>query len=77
MMLGGLLAAFLSFMWTLWSLQYYQLNIGLLIAMFAVRAASAIIFTAILAKFLADRLAKTGVLKNYPIGYNQVVQMDE
>jgi len=41
---------------------------GMLMTRIIIRWASAVLISAILGKFLADRLAKAGVLKSYPLG---------
>ncbi|MCL2206178.1 MAG: ECF transporter S component [Treponema sp.] len=54
-----------------------DLSIGFVAARFIVRLMSALLFAGIAAKLLADRLAKTGVLKSYPIGEKYVGNIDE
>ena len=44
---------------------------------FVIRLASACLFSGLASKFLADRLAKAGVLKSYPISDNQQGRMNE
>jgi len=45
-----------------------ELATHIVVMRFAIRWASALIISGVLSKFLADRLAKAGVLKSYPLG---------
>ena len=54
-----------------------ELAFGFVAMRFGIRLASALLFAGILSKLLADRLAKTGVLKSYPIGEKYVGNIDE
>jgi len=45
-----------------------ELSFGFVAVRFSVRLVSALFFAGVLSKLLADRLAKVGVLKSYPIG---------
>ena len=69
----------LSFTLTWWTLGYRTMGLGLptMSVIFFTRLFSGFIFSGIIGKFLADRLAKTGVLKSYPIGSDFVVSIDE
>jgi energy-coupling factor transport system substrate-specific component len=67
----------LSFIWGFFRSGFFNLPVWLLLVMFAIRLASAFIFSAVIAKILADRLAKTGVLKSYPIGEKYAVDVSE
>ena len=58
----------MSFIWGFFRSGFGQLSIGILIAMFLVRLASSLIFAGLLMKICGDRLAKSGVLKSYPLG---------
>ena len=65
---AGILAALFIFIFELFYLQYYLLSPTLLAVQLLVRFISAITFTGIISKLACDGLARTGVLKNYPIG---------
>lgn len=65
---AGVIAALFIFTFELFYLQYYLLSPTLLAVQLTVRFASAIVFTGIISKLACDGLARTGVLKNYPIG---------
>ena len=54
-----------------------ELSVAFVAARFCVRLASALVFAGALSKLLADRLAKAGVLKSYPIGAQYVGSIDE
>ena len=47
---------------------WYELTPFIVIIRFVIRWISTLIISGVLAKFLADRLAKAGVLKSYPLG---------
>lgn len=63
-------ATFTSFLWGFFRSGFFDLSIGVLVAIFIVRFISAVIFSSIITKVLADNLAKAGVLKGYPISQN-------
>jgi len=54
-----------------------DLAFGFVATRFTIRAISALLISGVIAKFLADRLAKAGVLKSYPLGKRHTGQMDE
>jgi len=54
-----------------------ELSFGFVAVRFGIRLASALLFAGIIAKLLADRLAKAGVLKSYPIGEKYIGNIDE
>ena len=56
---------------------WVDLPLGFLVARFCIRLASALIFSGLVSKLLADRLAKAGVLKSYPIGAQYLGNIDE
>lgn len=58
-----------SFLWNTYTAGYYKLEPWLVATMFVIRLISAFVFCFI-AKALADRLAKAGVLGGYAIGQN-------
>jgi len=47
---------------------WMDLDFGFVATRFVIRLCSALIFSGLVTKFLADRLAKAGVLKSYPLG---------
>jgi len=57
-----------SFIWGFFRSGFMQLSPGLLACMFLVRAVSSLLFAGVLMKLCGDRLAKSGVLKSYPLG---------
>jgi len=54
-----------------------ELSLSFVAVRFSVRLASALLIAGILSKLLADRLAKAGVLKSYPIGGKYIGGIDE
>ncbi len=70
MSVSGIIAALFIFIFELFYLQYYLLSPTLLIGQLLVRFISAFVFSGLIGKLSSDGLAKTGVLKNYPIGAN-------
>lgn len=68
MSLAGMLSALLIFIYELYYLQYYLLAPWLLGLLLLVRFGSAILFSGVISKLACDGLARTGVLKSYPIG---------
>jgi len=71
MTVSGICAAVFIFIYELFYLQYYLLSPTILIGQLLVRFISAFVFSGLISKISSDGLAKTGVLKNYPIGANQ------
>ena len=65
---AGMIAALFIFIFELFYLQYYLLSPALLAVQLLVRFVSAVVFAGIISKLACDGLARTGVLKNYPIG---------
>jgi len=68
MCMGAAVSAIVSFPWTYWSLGYGNLALWLRIVLLAVRIASGVLFAGVLGKLIGDSLAKTGLLKSYPLG---------
>lgn len=62
----------LSFIWTGIRSQYWTLNPMIVISIFVIRLASALLFGGLGCKLLGDGLAKAGVLKGYAIGQSQM-----
>ena len=71
MTVSGIVAALFIFTYELFYLQYYLLSPTLLAAQLLVRFTSAFVFAGLVSKLACDGLARTGVLKNYPIGAGQ------
>jgi len=65
MILGGIFASALIFLFELYYLQNYLLAPSLLLAKLAVRLVSATVFTGFLAKYSCDGLMRLGLIKNY------------
>jgi energy-coupling factor transport system substrate-specific component len=57
-----------SFIWGFFRSGFLLLEPGLLVCMFLVRTVSSLLFAGVLMKVTGDRLAKSGVLKSYPLG---------
>jgi energy-coupling factor transport system substrate-specific component len=68
MTVSGIVASTFIFIFELFYLQYYLLAPILLISQILVRFISAFVFSGLISKISSDGLAKTGVLKNYPVG---------
>ena len=71
MSISGIFAALFIFIFELFFLQYYLLSPLLLGVQLIVRFISAFIFSGLISKIACEGLARTGVLKNYPIGKKQ------
>ena len=56
---------------------WMDLEFGFVATRFFIRLCSALIFSGIIVKFLADRLAKAGVLKSYPLGAKYAGDIDD
>ncbi len=67
MTLSSLGATVLSFLWGFYRSGFFDLSLGLLLAIFIVRFLSALVFSTVGSKLLADGLARAGVLKKYHI----------
>ena len=68
MCLASLACTVTSFSWNFYSLGYIRLAPGLLVSFFLVRAVSSVLFAGVFMKVCGDSLAKTGILKSYPLG---------
>ena len=68
MALSGVFAAVCIFCYELYYLSYYLLAPTMLAAQLAVRFASAVVFSGVIAKLARDGLARTGVLRSYAVG---------
>ena len=61
-------ATIASFLLAWYRGSWANLEFSIVLIRFLIRLGSGLIFTGVLSKFLADRLAKAGVLKSYPLG---------
>ena len=79
LMLATTGCAILSFGLTWWTLGYHTMDLTILTVafIFFTRLISGFLFATIIVKLLADGLAKSGVLKSYPIGEKYMVDIDE
>ena len=68
MALSGVFAAVCIFCYELYYLSYYLLAPTMLAAQLAVRFASAVVFSGVIAKLACDGMARTGVLRIYAVG---------
>jgi energy-coupling factor transport system substrate-specific component len=68
MCLAAFGACVASFIWGFFRSGFLLLNPGVVLCMFIVRALSGVFFAGVLMKISGDRLAKSGVLKSYPLG---------
>ena len=67
MILSAVGASVLSFIWTGIRQSYWNMSIGVVLLILVIRTISAIIFCGFGSRFLAEGLAKAGVLKGYAI----------
>lgn len=67
----------LSFIWTGIRSQYWTFNPMIVLGIFVIRLASALIICGVGSKLLADGLAKAGVLKGYALGQNNLDLFEE
>ena len=81
MCVSATFACILSFIWTYFTNGYATLEIGMLVAMFAVRLGTSLLFAGVLSNLLGKGLARTGVLKGYPVGakyaHQDIIDDDE
>ncbi|MCL2189626.1 MAG: ECF transporter S component [Defluviitaleaceae bacterium] len=56
---------------------WMDLDFGFVATRFVIRLCSALLFSGIITKLLADRLAKVGVLKSYPLGTKYSQDIDD
>jgi len=68
MCLAAVGACVCSFIWGFFRSGFLLLDPKLVLSMFLVRTASSLLIAGVLMKVCGDRLAKSGVLKAYPIG---------
>ncbi|MEG2361393.1 MAG: ECF transporter S component [Christensenella sp.] len=72
MCVSATFACVLSFVWTFFTNGYANIEAGMLVAMFAIRLGTSLLFAGVLSNLLGKGLARTGVLKGYPIGAKYV-----
>lgn len=70
MVLSSVLCALISYVSEYFLYGYGAYTVGMNILMIICRVVSSIIFTGVIAKLLADGLAKAGVLRGYALGMN-------
>lgn len=75
--LGSIFCSLCSFAWNYVMYGYSVIAPGMLLAMFAIRTISSVIFAAGLTKAMADGLARAGVLRGYALGMKQGAQLDD
>ncbi len=76
MFLASLGCTIFSFIWGFFRSGFFDLEIGLLAVMFAVRLLSAFIFSTLGSKFLADGLTRINVLKGYAISQDTAESLE-
>lgn len=77
MVLAALGATITSFILAWYRELFVEVQFSIITGRFVVRAISAILISGLLAKQVADRLAKVGVLKSYPLGASYKDRIDE
>ncbi|WP_110931744.1 ECF transporter S component [Paenibacillus bouchesdurhonensis] len=65
---AGVGAAVFSFAWGFFQSGFAALSTGLVISMFIMRVISGAVLAGLLGKWISDALARTGVLRSFPIG---------
>lgn len=76
MCLASCVCSAVTLVYNLFISGYSQIAVPVLLLMLAVRLVSSVIFTAVITKLLADKLAKAGVLNGYAIGQNTAVDLE-
>jgi len=74
MCVSAIIACILSFIWTYFTNGYAAIATPMLAGMFFVRLATSLLFAGVISWLLGKGLARTGVLKGYPIGAKFVHQ---
>ena len=81
MILGSISVAVIIFIYHFWESQFYLYPAEISAVMLIVRVASSIVFTGVIATLIGKGLAKTGILKAYPLGQKyaseQTLEIDE
>ena len=75
--LAALGATVTSFILAWYRELFVEVQFSIIAARFVVRGISAVLISGVAAKAVADRLAKAGVLKSYPLGANDRGHIDE
>ncbi len=68
MILSAVSVGVLSFLYHFWESQFYLYPLHISLVMLVVRTISSVIFTGVIATLIGRGLAKTGILKSYPLG---------
>lgn len=76
MCLASCVCSAVTLVYNLFISGYSQIAVPVLLLMLAVRLVSSVIFTAVITKQLADKIAKAGVLNGYAIGQNTAVDLE-
>ena len=71
LIIGAIAATVTSFIWGIVRASFSGLQWQLLAAIFVICLLSTLLFSAVIVKVVCDRLAKMGVLSNYPLGATQ------
>lgn len=77
MLLASSFSAILSFAWGFVVSGFFEIKPAFLLLMLLTRIVSALLFSGVITKILADRLARSGVLKGYAIGQTQLIEPSE
>lgn len=77
MVLAAMGATVASFILAWYRDLFVEVQFSIIAWRFVVRSISAIFISGVVSKLLADRLAKAGVLKSYPLGANYMGHIDE
>ncbi|GIP40433.1 putative HMP/thiamine permease protein YkoE [Paenibacillus sp. J31TS4] len=76
LMLAGIGSAVFSFVWGYFRSGFAALSWDLVLAMFVVRLVSGALLAGLLGRWIADSLARTGVLRSFPIGKERRARHD-
>ena len=68
MILASALCCVISFGWSFVRSGYAELDVAILVLFFIIRLVSSVVFAGVFCKVVADKLAKTGLLKSYALG---------
>ncbi len=70
--IAGVAAAVVAIPWNWWRLAYFGLAPGLQVVLLGARVVSGAVLGGLLSYLLAEALARTGVLANFPIGRSHI-----
>ena len=76
-MLAAVGCTVFSYIWTGIRQGYHTFAPGILIAIFAIRLLSSLLFCGVLCKLLGDGLAKAGVLRGFALGDRQKLTVED